>query len=337
MSKPVVSVLIRVRDEVERLHSTLSALSGQVLDQPMEVVVLDNESTDGSAQLALEQGARVFTFPRALFAYGRALNLGVEMCRGDIVVLLSAHSAPEAPSWLSDLVKPFADNAAIGAVFCRQIPPYPMAKSELKRFAVFPDRDTLTDQKQFLELCMAGGDPYEGALFSNSACAVRRDVSLRHPFRDLPYSEDRAFVVDYVMDEGVVAYCHNAAVFYDRRLSWKGAYLAHYRCQVSRRLIREQAASYAGRQFSSTRETLRKSAEALFIGPVTCWRVLAACREPHDLRRRALRHAIIAAGATLGTAKGSIWWRGYRASAATDSELMRQAREECRPMQIDSV
>ena len=118
MSKPAVSVLIRVRDEVERLRSTLRALSGQILDQPIEVVVLDNESADGSAQLALEHGARVFTFPRALFGYGRALNLGVEMCRGDIVVLLSSHSAPRSPSWLSDLVQPFADDAAVGAVFC---------------------------------------------------------------------------------------------------------------------------------------------------------------------------------------------------------------------------
>lgn len=337
MSKPAVSVLIRVRDEVERLRSTLRALSGQILDQPIEVVVLDNESADGSAQLALEHGARVFTFPRALFGYGRALNLGVEMCRGDIVVLLSSHSAPRSPSWLSDLVQPFADDAAVGAVFCRQIPPCPMARSELKRFAVFPAHDTRTDRKQFTELCMAGSDPYEGALFSNSACAVRRDVALRHPFRDLPYSEDRAFVVDYVMDGGVVAYCYDAAVFYDRRLSWKGTFLAHYRCQVSRRLIREQAAAYTSREFSSARETLRKTAEALFIGPITCWRLLAACCEPHELKRRALRHAIIAAGATLGTAKGSIRWRGYRTSAASDPELLRQAREQCRPVQATSA
>lgn len=337
MSKPAVSVLIRVRDEEERLGSTLSALSGQILDQPVEVVVLDNESADASAQLALEHGARVFTFPRALFGYGRALNLGIEMCRADIVVLLSSHSAPESPSWLSDLVQPLRDDAAVGAVFCRQIPPFPMARSELKRFAVFPAHDTRTDREQFAELCRTGGDPYEGALFSNSACAVRRDAALRHPFRDLPYSEDRAFVVDLVMDGGVVAYRYGTAVLYDRRLSWKGTYLAHYRCQVSRRLIREQAAAYTGREFSSARETLRKTAEALFIGPVTCWRLLAALREPRELRRRARRHAIIAAGASLGTAKGCIRWRGYRPTAASDSELLSQAREQCRPMPAASA
>jgi glycosyl transferase family 2 len=278
----------------------------------------------------------VFTFPRPLFGYGRALNLGIELCSGDIVVLLSAHSIPQADTWLADLIRPLLDDT-VGAAFCRQVPPGRMPRSQLRRFACFPQKSTLLDKTQFTQQCAAGRDPYETALFSNSACVIRRDLALRIPFRDLPYSEDRAFVVDYVMSGGRVAYVHEAAVAYDRRLSWKRTYHAHYRCQVSRHLIREMAVAQTGYRFHQTRDSLKKAIQAALIIPAACRGFAAALTEPSDLRGKALLEVPHTIAATLGAAMGALRWKRHRALTGRDAVLMRKAREQCMSLHAETT
>lgn len=328
MTEPLVSVLIRVRDEADLLAHTLNVLRDQVLDAEMEVVVLDNKSVDGSDRIALENGARVFSFPRALFGYGRALNLGVEMCRGRIVVLLSAHSTPTTDTWISDLIKPIREETA-GASFCYQVPPGPMTRVQLRRFAVFSSEASITGRPGFTKASAAGKDPYVLALFSNSACAIRRDVALRFPFRDLPYSEDRSFVVDYVTAGGTVAYVPGTAVAYDQRRSAKAAYHAHRRCEVSRHLIREQAAALTGNRFDTRPGNLRILLRAALVVPAACLELAAVLTESRSLRREAIRQIPRTGAMTLGIAAGMLHWREHRDLLDRDAELMRQAREQC--------
>src|SRR5207302_8760642 len=94
-TQPLVSVLIRVRNEEHALRRLLDGLRVQKLDRPFEVVVIDNESDDESANVARTMGARVYSFPRPLFGYGRAINVGAKLCRGELIALLSAHSLPQ--------------------------------------------------------------------------------------------------------------------------------------------------------------------------------------------------------------------------------------------------
>src|SRR5258708_12338298 len=100
----MVSVLIRVLNEEHARRRLFECLRIQKIDRPFEVVVIDNESDDGSAKVASAMGARVFTLPRSLFGYGRAINVGVKLCRGDLIVLLSAHSWPQGDDWVSVMV-----------------------------------------------------------------------------------------------------------------------------------------------------------------------------------------------------------------------------------------
>lgn len=329
MDEPLVSIFIRVRDEAIALRNVLENLQRQVLDGSMEIVVLDNESVDGSAQVALDAGARVFTFPRELFGYGRALNLGGHLCRGKIMVMLSAHSVPQGQDWLSELVKPIRDNPSIGAAFCRQIPPSRVSRLELRRFACFPTSDAVVDRKQFLDNCHDGSDPYELALFSNSACAIRRDVAANHPFRDLLYAEDRAFVVDYVMAGGAVAYVNDAVVSYRRNMTWKSAYRVGYRAQVSKRLVRELAATYTGSRFRSGKDTLNRLARAVLVLAGLLARVVMSVREPRDLQRQSVIHALRSTGATLGLAKGTIQWRRHIGTLSCDKRQLDEALRHC--------
>lgn len=325
-------MFVRVRDESVALRAVLDNLARQRFDGGLEVVVLDNESRDDSADVARRAGARVFTLPRELFGYGRALNLGVELCRGRIVVLLSAHSVPQDAEWLARFVAPLLADTSIGAAFCRQVPHGVVSRLERRRFRVFPDASTLVDQERFLEGCRAGEDPYELAVFSNSAAAIRKDAARVDPFRDLLYAEDRAFAVDHLSRGGKVAYVHDAVVSYERRSTWKGAYHVARRAQVSRRLIRELAATYSGRRFDSTADTVNRVVRAAAILPGVFVRLAGALTEPRGVRRRAATFALRSTGSTLGLAVGALTWRRYVRTLMPDNELLEEARRRCRPL-----
>lgn len=60
-------------------------------DFEYEIIVVDNESDDDSVGVALQMNCKVFTLKRSEFTYGRALNFGIELCEGEIILILSAH------------------------------------------------------------------------------------------------------------------------------------------------------------------------------------------------------------------------------------------------------
>lgn len=330
MDDPLVSVLIRVRDEAAVLERVLRSVRDQAFDRDFEIVVLDNESIDGSEQVAADHGARVFRFPRALFGYGRALNLGIQLCRGEIVILLSAHSIPQDRAWLAELVQPVRAGAA-GAAFCRQVPVGGVSRLERRRFLIFPQADFWITREDLVRECRRGGDPYEVAVFSNSACAIRHTVATEHLFRDLLYAEDRGFVIDYLMAGGTVAYVSTAVVSYDRQMTWKSAYRIGYRAQVSKRLIRELAATYTGFRFNDRKETCSRVMRALLVIPAVLARLVLCLREAQGVRHHAAAHVVNASGATLGLAKGSLRWRRHRDTLGCDIGLLREARQQCAP------
>jgi glycosyltransferase involved in cell wall biosynthesis len=68
-----------------------------------EVIVVDNDSTDRTAELALRQGARVIH--EKVRGYGRAYKAGLFQARGDIIVTLDGdHSYPvDAISYLLEI------------------------------------------------------------------------------------------------------------------------------------------------------------------------------------------------------------------------------------------
>ena len=173
------------------LRRLLECLRLQELDRPFEVVVIDNESDDESAKVARTMGARVFTFPRPHFGYGRAINFGVKLCRGELIVLLSAHSWPQGDDWLSRMVNA-VEGGAVAAAYCRQRADGKVCQQEKTRFKVFAQHDYKLDKESLLQRCKSGEDVYKICCFSNAAAIVRREVALRFPFRDLPFAEDRA-------------------------------------------------------------------------------------------------------------------------------------------------
>lgn len=201
---PSVSVVIRNRNEGVHLRKVLRALSQQVR-RADELIIVDNESTDGSPEIARQAGARIVSIGKQEFSYGGALNRGIAEAKGTIVILLSAHSYPIGPHFLVDAVAPFQDSAIAAATFRTVAGPS----------AYWTEPRSLQGEVSWKDLWWYGP--------SNWGCALRRSVWEHIPFEEqVEAAEDKGWA-QRVLRNGYSISASGAFIWYMRRRPfWEG-------------------------------------------------------------------------------------------------------------------
>jgi GT2 family glycosyltransferase len=135
---PRISVVVCAHDRRADLVQALDSLESQTLaPEGFEVVVVDNASTDGSAE-AVESRAATFPAPLRLVREPRlgvahARNAGIAAARGAVVAFLDSDAVAE-PSWLAGLLAAFDDPGvacAGGPVRLRFLAPPPRGLPEV--------------------------------------------------------------------------------------------------------------------------------------------------------------------------------------------------------------
>lgn len=93
---PAVSIVIPVRNEVRSIVPAIASCLAQDYDGPLEVIVADGMSTDGTREAVAQTtatDARVRLVDNPDHVTPAALNRAVEAARGDIIVRCDAHAA----------------------------------------------------------------------------------------------------------------------------------------------------------------------------------------------------------------------------------------------------
>ena len=85
-----VSIVIPALNEERYIEACLKSVLEQVVDAPLEVIVVDGESTDDTAAIAQRMGVRVIANPERSIPAG--LNRGLEAAHGDVIIRFDAHS-----------------------------------------------------------------------------------------------------------------------------------------------------------------------------------------------------------------------------------------------------
>jgi len=94
-----VSVIIAARNAATTLGATLDGLAAQDVDEPFEVIVVDDGSTDATAALAERAGLEVTVVRERGVGPGPARNAGVAAATGELIAFTDADCVPVA-GWL---------------------------------------------------------------------------------------------------------------------------------------------------------------------------------------------------------------------------------------------
>ncbi|MCD6304326.1 MAG: glycosyltransferase family 2 protein [Planctomycetes bacterium] len=111
----MVSIVIPAYNEERYLGRCLAALARQTCPAGLfEVIVVDNGSTDGTAEIAHRYGARVVFEPRKGVA--RARQAGFSAARGEVIASTDADTVVP-PFWVARIVTHFRADPALGAIY----------------------------------------------------------------------------------------------------------------------------------------------------------------------------------------------------------------------------
>lgn len=120
--QPKVSIIIRTKNEEQWISHCLKMVYTQT-EKNIEVVVVDNNSTDNTIQLAQKYPVKLVTID--MYKPGFSINEGIRASSGEYVVCLSAHCIPKHDKWLENLLKNYENNPdsdKLAGVYGRQIP-----------------------------------------------------------------------------------------------------------------------------------------------------------------------------------------------------------------------
>lgn len=107
IKKPFISIVVPSYNEEKYLSNCLKTIAHQKSPKDRyEVIVVDNNSTDGTFQIAKEFGAKVVLEKRQGYVF--ALKRGMDEAKGDIIAVTDADTKVSS-NWLSVIEKVFKD------------------------------------------------------------------------------------------------------------------------------------------------------------------------------------------------------------------------------------
>ncbi|UOD51425.1 glycosyltransferase [Orrella daihaiensis] len=227
---PAVTVVIPTLNGGKLLQLVVSKVLSQNIMGPLELIIIDSGSSDGSIQWCQEHfDFTLVSIRKDDFQHGRTRNLGVALAKSEYVAFLTQDALPVSPDWLKYLVAPFERNKNIAGCFGRH-EAYPEHSAHLKR-SLNLHFDKL---KSNSNVKIAGIEKYFYScdisirqamhFFSDNNSALRKSIWEKIPYPDVQFGEDQ-FWADEILIQGFEkVYVDRALVFHSHDFDEVGEY-----------------------------------------------------------------------------------------------------------------
>jgi GT2 family glycosyltransferase len=241
LSAPEISVVVPVRDGAGSLPALLDSLAAQTLGgERFEVIVVDNASRDGTAELARSRGALVVEEP--VPNRSRARNRGIEAARAERIAFTDADCVA-SEGWLEALLGCASVAPLVAGPVVTTVGPRPNAVERLEQRWRFAQEDWVR----------------QGWAATANLCAERRALDAIGGFDQLyrQIGEDADLCLRARAAGFALGYCPGAEVRHEAESSLTpmlkrafrhgyGAHQAHLRVGTGHRAWRDPAPLVSG-------------------------------------------------------------------------------------------
>lgn len=217
MMETQLSVVIPTLNAGPQFGRLLEALRAQTL-APIELVVIDSGSRDGTPERAQAAGARVLTIPPRAFNHGRARNQAIAAAKGELVVLTVQDALPAEASWLEQLCAPLLQDASLAASYGLQLapedaPPLARARSLLWERNC-PPAGIQDAAPPHVFWTLSPAERLARARFDDVTACIRRRAWETLPLPEVAYAEDVAWSVQALTQGWRIAWVPQARVWH---------------------------------------------------------------------------------------------------------------------------
>lgn len=204
----MLDVVVRAYNDIGLIEQTLQGIRDQKV--PCRILVMDNESSDGTTAVAKRLADEVINVPAGTYVPGKVLNQAMRATTSEFVVFLNSDCPPLNPDWLETLVAGFNEES-VGAVFSRQLP-----REDCWPLFAKDTEDTFGDGARQAKWKHC---------FSMASSAIRRSVWDAMPFNEaIQYSEDVEWTWRLRQQGGLIRYCAKSQVYHSHNYTlaqWK--------------------------------------------------------------------------------------------------------------------
>ncbi len=198
-NKPLVSIIIRTKNEERWIARCIKNINEQTYKN-FEIIIVDNESNDNTLKKISKFKIKKIIKIRN-YLPGLAINKGIEVSKGKLCAILSAHCLPSNKNWLSYLVSTILENDNYAAVYGRQEP---------MEFSSDNDKRDL-----YLLFGLYKKIQINDSFFHNANSIIRKDIWKKIPFDNkITNIEDRLWAEKIIKQKYNIVYEPKASVFH---------------------------------------------------------------------------------------------------------------------------
>ena len=215
ISGPSVSVVVPTLNASVEIRGLLESLLAQSL-RPIEVIVIDSESDDGTAHIAAGfPNVSVISIRRSEFNHGATRHRALLETSGEIVCFITQDAMPASADYLRHLGEPMMVDESVALVSGRQLPKADARPFErLVRMFNYPEEPTVRSKADL--------DRYGiKTFFASDACsAYRRTAYLEcGGFSSVQTNEDMLMAARFISAGWKVAYEPTAEVYHSHNMT----------------------------------------------------------------------------------------------------------------------
>lgn len=218
------SVVIPIKNGGPLLKRVVSAVLAQKTSFPFDLWLIDSGSSDQSQNWIIplaKSDSRVHfhEIEPDKFQHGRTRNLGISLCQGDFIALLTQDALPVNESWLENLVQGFKAHDSVAGTFGRHVGydgGNPLVRRDIDLH--FQNLNQLPQIHRW-ENDSDESDRQRIHFFSNNNSCIRREAWKVVPFPEVDFAEDQAWAWAVIEAGYSTVYTHSACVFHSHSYS----------------------------------------------------------------------------------------------------------------------